>query len=336
MAPYSGVSNHNLPPPDKLREEARIQLEVQSRLKQLAEQAAPGTDKIKSQRGGLWRSLLKIGSNGPMSLCYPVKTRTGCPITSFPPSSGWLASAEPCERSQAYKIVTCDMLDYLINLLEDATDFSWVRRKPSMLSCCVGWNKVKSKVGQKWKKLTVLEGFMHCSMWLLLTVLRGVRKKHTVMQKLFPVSISKKVLAFKSNLMKLGKFSIIMSAHTTVKKKQKPFHIHKQNAKRWLQKQINRGMPNKGYVQKARLVVNSEYDKTTVKQLLSLSVQQCVNNFHLGMAMATKKDHRSYAQVVSGKCESNHMSHHLVHSDTVKNLPVVHKVILHVVILHWV
>ena len=52
MAPISGVSNHNLPPPDKLREEATIQLEVQNRLKQLAEQAAPGTDKIKSQRGG--------------------------------------------------------------------------------------------------------------------------------------------------------------------------------------------------------------------------------------------------------------------------------------------
>ena len=52
VAPIHGVSNHNLPPPDKLREEARIQLEVQNRLKQLAEQAAPGTDKIKSQRGG--------------------------------------------------------------------------------------------------------------------------------------------------------------------------------------------------------------------------------------------------------------------------------------------
>ena len=52
MASYSGVSNHNLPLPDNLREEARIQVEVQNRLKQLAEQAAPGTGKIKSQRGG--------------------------------------------------------------------------------------------------------------------------------------------------------------------------------------------------------------------------------------------------------------------------------------------
>ena len=32
MVPFSGVSNHDLPPQDKLREEARIQLEVQNRL----------------------------------------------------------------------------------------------------------------------------------------------------------------------------------------------------------------------------------------------------------------------------------------------------------------
>ena len=74
-------------------------------------------------------------------------------------------------------------------------------------------------------------------------------------------------------------------------------------------------MPNRGHVQKTRLVVNSSHDKTTVEQLLSLSVQQCVKNFRLGMAMVARKDHRSYAP---RKCDSNHMSHHKVHSDTVK------------------
>ena len=52
MAITSGTSSTDLPPPNKLREEARIQLEVQNRLKQLADQARPGTEKIKSQRGG--------------------------------------------------------------------------------------------------------------------------------------------------------------------------------------------------------------------------------------------------------------------------------------------
>ena len=33
------------------------------------------------------------------------------------------------------------------------------------------------------------------------------------------------------------------------------------------------------------------------------------------MAMVARKDHRSYAP---GKCDSNHRSHHKVHSDTVK------------------
>ena len=52
MATTSGTSSTDLPPPNKLREEARIQLEVQNRLKQLGDQARPGTEKIKLQRGG--------------------------------------------------------------------------------------------------------------------------------------------------------------------------------------------------------------------------------------------------------------------------------------------
>ena len=52
VATTSGTSSTDLPPPNKLREEARIQLEVQNRLKQLADQARPGTEKVKSQRGG--------------------------------------------------------------------------------------------------------------------------------------------------------------------------------------------------------------------------------------------------------------------------------------------
>ena len=94
LAPSSGVLKHDLPPPDKLREEARIQLEVQNRLKQLAEQAKPGNEKSPSGVG-LLRSLSKIGSNGPMSSSYPVKIRTDCYTTSFLPFSGWLASAGP-------------------------------------------------------------------------------------------------------------------------------------------------------------------------------------------------------------------------------------------------
>ena len=68
VAPISGVSNHDLPSPDKLREGARIQLKVQNRLKQVADQARLGTKKLNRRWVGLLRSLSKIESSGPMSL----------------------------------------------------------------------------------------------------------------------------------------------------------------------------------------------------------------------------------------------------------------------------
>ena len=48
----------NIPPLDRLREEAWIQAEVQNRFRQLAANAKPGTEKIKSQRGGRKMYLL--------------------------------------------------------------------------------------------------------------------------------------------------------------------------------------------------------------------------------------------------------------------------------------
>ena len=59
MAPTSGFSVHDPPLPDKLTEEARIQLEVQNRLKQPADQAKHGMDKIKSQRRGTVEVLVQ-------------------------------------------------------------------------------------------------------------------------------------------------------------------------------------------------------------------------------------------------------------------------------------
>ena len=93
VATTSGTSSTDLPPPNKLREEARIQLEVQNRLKQLADQARPGTEKINCKGADLSRFL-----------SYLARIRTDYPTTSSLLFSGWLASAGPCERSQAHKI----------------------------------------------------------------------------------------------------------------------------------------------------------------------------------------------------------------------------------------
>ena len=51
-APPSVHVPHSIPPPSRLRGEARIQEEVQSRLRHLADNVKPGMTKLKSQRGG--------------------------------------------------------------------------------------------------------------------------------------------------------------------------------------------------------------------------------------------------------------------------------------------
>ena len=49
VAPTSGFSGHDLPPPDKLTKEAILKCQID--MKKLTEQAKPDQDKIKSQRG---------------------------------------------------------------------------------------------------------------------------------------------------------------------------------------------------------------------------------------------------------------------------------------------
>ena len=49
---FSSGSMYNLPPPDRLQEEARIQVEVQNRLSQLAVNSKPGTEKVTEREGG--------------------------------------------------------------------------------------------------------------------------------------------------------------------------------------------------------------------------------------------------------------------------------------------
>ena len=130
VAPISGVSNHNLPPPDKLREEARIQLEVQNRLKQLSEQAAPGTDKIKSQRGGSVEVFVKNRVKWPHEFVLSGQNKDRLSYNQLSPIQ-WVPGF--CRTMQEESSIQNRdfMLDYLINLLEDTTDFSWASAKAS-------------------------------------------------------------------------------------------------------------------------------------------------------------------------------------------------------------
>ena len=145
MAPISGVLNHNFSPPDKLREEARIQLEVQNRLKQLADQAAPGTDKIKSQRGGSVEVFVKNRVKWPHEFVLSGQNKDKLSYNQIFPIQ-WVAGFYRTMREESSLQNRDFMLDYLINLLGDATDFSWASAKASyaVLLCRMEQGKIKS------------------------------------------------------------------------------------------------------------------------------------------------------------------------------------------------
>ena len=145
MVPVSGVLNHDLPPPDKLREEARIQLEVQNRLKQLAEQAKPGTKKIKSQRGGCVQVFVQNRVKWPHEFVLSGQNKDRLSYNQLSPIQ-WVVGFCQTIREESSIQHRDYMLDYLINLLEDATDFSWALAKAShtVLLCRMEQGEIKS------------------------------------------------------------------------------------------------------------------------------------------------------------------------------------------------
>ena len=85
---------HSIPQPSRLREDARIQDEVQNRLRHLEDNVKQGMDKIKSQRGGATRS------DGLMNLSCQVKIKIGSLTINCSLSNGWLIFIRPSGRSQ--------------------------------------------------------------------------------------------------------------------------------------------------------------------------------------------------------------------------------------------
>ena len=109
------------------------------------------------------------------------------------------------------------MLDYLINLLEDATDFSWASAKAThaVLLCRMEQGEIRS-----WSETEKID---------------RVRRAHA-QRHVSHVFILIRVHVFKSNPTKLEGFFTNMYVHTAGKRKQRNFHMHRKIVKRWLQK----------------------------------------------------------------------------------------------------
>ena len=125
-----GLASNQIPTPDKLRQEAYIQKEVQARLLHLADRAKAGTDKIKSQRGGPVDVFVSKRVKWPHEYVLAGQTKDRISYNQLSPIQ-WMVGFCRSIREESDSKTRENMLDYCINLLEDATDFSWSSAKAS-------------------------------------------------------------------------------------------------------------------------------------------------------------------------------------------------------------
>ena len=99
--PMSGP-NHTVPPPSVLRQETRIQQEVQQRLQDLAKNVHSGNGRVKSQRGGPVDIFVSHRIKWPMSTFFMDRTMTKSCITNCPLCNGWVLQSNALETKSSY------------------------------------------------------------------------------------------------------------------------------------------------------------------------------------------------------------------------------------------
>ena len=119
-----------IPPPSQLREEVRIQEEVQSRLRHLADNAKPGIGKLKSQRGGVVDVFISHRVRWPHEFVLSGQNKDRITYNQLSPVQ-WMAGFCRSMREDSNTKIREHILDYVIDLLDDATDFSWASAKAS-------------------------------------------------------------------------------------------------------------------------------------------------------------------------------------------------------------
>ena len=128
VASPSVQSVHNISPPSRLREEAGIQ--VQNRLRHLADYVKPGMRKIKSQRGGAVDVFVNHKVRWPHEFVLSGQNKDRVTYNKLSKVQ-WMAGVCQTIRKQSDINIREHMLDYVMDLLDDATDFSWTLAKAS-------------------------------------------------------------------------------------------------------------------------------------------------------------------------------------------------------------
>ena len=144
-APSSAHVPHNIPPPSWLREEARIQEAVQTRLRHLADNVRPSMNKLKSQRGGAIDVFVNHKVRWPHEFVLSGQNKDRVTYNQLSPDQ-WMAGFCRTIREEPDITIRDHMLDYVIDLLDDATDFSWASAKAShaVLLCRMEQGEIKS------------------------------------------------------------------------------------------------------------------------------------------------------------------------------------------------
>ena len=143
-APPSVHVPHSIPPPSRLREEASIQEEVQSKLRHLADNVKPGMTKLMSQRGGSVDVFINHKVRWPHEFVLSGQNKDRVTYNQLSPVQ-WMAGFCQTIREESDTAVREHMLDYVIDLLDDATDF-WASAKAShaVLLCRMEQGEIKS------------------------------------------------------------------------------------------------------------------------------------------------------------------------------------------------
>ena len=136
---------HDIPPPSRLREEARIQEEVQTRLRHLADNVKPGMNKLKSQRGGAVHVFVNQKVRWPHEFVLSGQNKDRVTYNQLSPIQ-WMGGFCRTIREESDITIRDHMLDYVIDLLDDATDFSWALAKAShaVLLCHMEQGEIKN------------------------------------------------------------------------------------------------------------------------------------------------------------------------------------------------
>ena len=134
-----------LPTLQSVKEDALIQLKVEQRLQELTELAKTGTNsKLKSQRGGNVEVMVKNRVKWPHEYILSGLNRERVSYDQLSVTQ-WVAGFGRTMREEADP-VRQHMLDYMISLMDDANNFSWISAKAShaVLLCRMEQGEVRS------------------------------------------------------------------------------------------------------------------------------------------------------------------------------------------------